>query len=618
MTLLDGGDSLEALAELPTIAHPTASPDGEAVALYYDGTGRNELHVVDVETGTLTQWSDGEVPGDPRWHVEWSADGDRVFFHRDEAGDEQNDVYAIDAEGRVEPVVRMDGQVTVEDVGADGRTLLLGGTRDGQRNLYCHDLRTGETTKLTEYERPVRNAELSPDCEHVAYATNETADFENLDVYVAAADGSDPRVLPIGETGAETVPVDWGPGGNRLLVADNSADLMRSAVYDLETGGVHWFGSGYEEEPHCFLPDGERVVALRTREATTLPVVYDVGGRGEEPVYLPEGVSSFGRTATLGDDRLLLTHTTPTQRPEVLVYDLATKEASTVLGAEYGPFSPSDFAEAEYVTVESDGVPATRQAAVEHEPAASLEIGALLYDSGARPSPLVVTPHGGPRTMNTKAFDRYAQFLVQQGYSVLQVNYRGSSGRGRSFVRELYDDRGGAEQGDVATVTEHVVAERIWIDPDRVAVFGASYGGDSTYWQLVQYPDLYDAGVAWTGLTDRPRMYETTMPHYRTELLEKTLETPADTPDQYRERSPVDYVSNLSAPLLVLHDVTDRGVPGSQARRFRRALDTYGYTEAEEGDYEYVELGGESHVPSDVEQKKRRFRLLADFLDRRL
>ena len=70
-------DVLEALASLPTMAHPTSSPDGSEVALYYDVTGRNELHVLDTETGELTQWSDGEVPRNARWFVKWSADGER-------------------------------------------------------------------------------------------------------------------------------------------------------------------------------------------------------------------------------------------------------------------------------------------------------------------------------------------------------------------------------------------------------------------------------------------------------------------------------------------------------------------------------------------------------------
>ncbi|WP_276270747.1 S9 family peptidase [Haloarcula litorea] len=614
----DADDVLESLAELPTLAHPTASPDGSKVAYYHDVTGRNELHVLDVETGETEQWSDGEVPRNARWHVEWDADGERVFFHLDDSGDEQNDVYAIDAEGTVEPVVEMDGQVAVHDVSEDGETLLVGSTRDGQMNLYAHDLASGETTKLTDYDRAVWTGLFSPDGDRIAYVTNESDDFDNMDVYVADADGSNPRNLAVGETGAEAGPADWGPDGQRLLVSDNSTDLGRSGVYHLDSGEVEWFESEFEEQPHCFTADGEGFVAIRTREAAKMPVVYDLdSGEGRE-LALPEGVASPAGESHLADDRLLLTHTTPTRRPDLLAYDLESDETETLIEAEYGPFSPAEFADAEYVTFESDGVPETRQAAVEHDPYDTLEIGGLLYDSGERPSPLIVNPHGGPRAMDTKSFDLYTQFLVAQGYSVLQVNYRGSTGRGRSFVRELYDDWGGAEQGDVAVGAEHVLAEYDWLDEDRVTVFGGSYGGYSAYWQLVQYPDLYAAGIAWIGLTDLDDQYENTMPHFRTELMEKNIGTPAENPEFYRERSPVEYVENLSAPLFVLHGVNDRRVPVSQARLFREALDEYGYTEGEDADYEYEELGEEGHASSDIDQKIRLFRLLADFLDRRV
>ncbi len=92
--------------------------------------------------------------------------------------------------------------------------------------------------------------------------------------------------------------------------------------------------------------------------------------------------------------------TTPTRRPELLTYDLATDESEPLVEAEYGPFSPNVFADAEYCTIESDGVPDTRQAAVEYDPYDTLDIGCLLYDSGERPSPLIVNPHGGPRGMD--------------------------------------------------------------------------------------------------------------------------------------------------------------------------------------------------------------------------
>ena len=84
-------DAIEALARLPTIAHPTVSPDGDEVAFYYDETGRNEIHVLDRTTGERRQWSNGDVPRNARWYLEWGADGDRVYFHRDEDGDEQPD-----------------------------------------------------------------------------------------------------------------------------------------------------------------------------------------------------------------------------------------------------------------------------------------------------------------------------------------------------------------------------------------------------------------------------------------------------------------------------------------------------------------------------------------------
>ena len=614
-------DVLEALASLPTLAHPTVSPDGSEVAFYYDVTGRNELHVLDLETGDLEQWSDGEVPRNARWFVEWAADGDAVYFHLDDDGDEQNDVYRISRDGDVEPVVEMDGQAMLHDVGENGDALLVGSSRDGQMNVYRHDLAASETTKITNHDRAVWGSLLSPDGDHVAYSTNESDDYDNRDVYVAAADGSAVRNLDIGDVGAEAMPVDWHPDGDRLLVTDNTPDLSRIGVYDLDADDVTWYGDGeYEEGGQFFTEDGDRIVGIRSRDAVSMPVVYDLETGDGRELDLPDGVAGFGMAgdASISASEVALTHTTPTTRTELLAYDLDADETETLVEPEYGPFEPADFADAEYLTVESDGVPETDQHAVDHDPYEAFDVGALLYDSGERPSPLIVNPHGGPRARDTMSFDLYTQVLASMGFAVLKVNYRGSTGRGREFVEELIDDWGGAEQGDVATAAEHVLDDRDWLDDDRVVVFGGSYGGYSAYWQAVQYPDLYDASVAWIGLTDLEDMYENTMPHYRTELMEKYLGSPEDSPELYAERSPVNYVENVDAPMFLIHGVNDRRVPVSQARIFRDALDDAGYDAGERGDYEYEELGEEGHASSDQDQKLRMFRLLEGFLDRRV
>ncbi|WP_247728926.1 S9 family peptidase [Halovivax limisalsi] len=615
---------LEELASLPTLAHPTTSPDGDAVACFYDITGRNELHVVDAETGEMNQWSDGTVPRSARWFGVWDATGERIFYHRDEGGDEENDIYALSPDGTAEPIVELDGQVVIHDVGDDGRTLLAAANRDGQMNLFRHDLETSETTKVTDYDLAVWNGILAPDCERMAYAANETDDLTNRDAYVAAVDGSNPRRLDVGESGAETVPIAWGPEGRRLLLGDDSTDLARFGVYDLEADAVAWYEDGpYEERAVAFVGDGSRVLANRLRDVRSIPVVYDLEtGRARE-LDVPDGVSDLGATwsapsCVLDDSRIVVRHTTPTKRPELLVYDLETDSYEVLLEPEYGPFDRTDFPDAEHFTFTSNGIPETSPAAVDHDPYEELEIDALFYDSGERPSPLVVAPHGGPRARDTKRFSLLPPLLVSLGFSVLQVNYRGSTGRGREFVERLIGDWGGAEQGDVATAVERVVETREWIDDDRTVVFGGSYGGYSAYWQLVQYPELYDAGIAWIGVTDLEDMHENTFDHYRTGLMERYLGTPEENPELYEERSPVAHVTNLDAPLLMAHGVNDNRVPVSQARIFRDALLEAGYEEGPDGDFEYEELGDEGHASSDQAQKLRTFRLLADFLERRV
>lgn len=612
-------DALEELANLPSFHHPTADPDGSAIAMYYDVTGRNEVHVLDPDSGTLSQWSDGEVPRNARWYLNW-ANGE-VLFHLDEAGNEQNDIWALDADGNSRPLVEQEGQCLIGTVDPDGSFLLFGSNRDGQLNIFRYEFEDETITKLTEYDRAIRGGELSPDGEQIAFATNETDDFDNRDVYVMDADGSDPRNLEIGDIGAEAQPVDWTPDGDAILVTDNTPDLGRVGLYDLETDAVTWYGDGtYEEQAISVMPDGERIVATRMRDAMSIPIVYDIEtGEGRE-LDVPNGVAMFNPVGevALSDTEVLFGFTTPTRRNELWRYDLDTDEHEVLLGAEYGPFSPDDFASATFERVTSDGVPTTRQAAIEHDPADELEVETLFFDSGHRPSPLLVNPHGGPRGRDSRRFNLYTQTLISLGFSVLQVNYRGSTGRGREFVERLIRDWGGAEQGDVAVATEHVLDRYEWLDENRVAVFGGSYGGYSAYWQLVQYPDLYDVGVAWIGVTDLEDIYENTMPHYRTELMEKYMGTPEENPDLYEERSPVTYAENLSAPLLIAHGVNDRRVPVSQARIFRDALLDAGFGEGADGDFEYVELGKEGHASTDQDQKLRMFRTLEDFLTRRI
>ena len=251
-----------AIRALRTQAHPIASPDGDRIALYYDITGRNELHVMDLETGELEQWSAGDVLRNARWYVRWGADGARIYFHNDEAGDEQNNIHPIDKSGTAEPVIEQDGQTVLFEATED--FLVIGSTRDGQMNRYRYDIATEAISKLTDYARAVFTATESPARELLAYSTNETDDFDNQDVYVADTDGSDPTNLEIGEVGVEAHPEDWGLHDHRLLVSDNTTDLGRTGVYDLDDEEIEWYGDAdCDESPVALIsaPETEKTAS---------------------------------------------------------------------------------------------------------------------------------------------------------------------------------------------------------------------------------------------------------------------------------------------------------------------------------------------------------------------
>lgn len=592
---------IEELASLPTFYHPTANDAGDEIAIYYDETGRNELYTIDAETGERTQLSDGNVPRDAKYPIRYGPDGNRLYFHQDEGGDEQNDIKVIDRGGVVETLIESEGQSILTDISPDGSRLLYASTVGEQMNLYVFDCDTEETIQITDYEFPTQLGLYSPSGDRIAYATNETEDLDNLDTYVADADGSNPRKLSVGERGAETEVVDWGPRGDRLLLADNSTDASRCGVFDLESESVTWYThADTVESPVAFLPDGERFLATRTRECAVVPVVYDLDAGTNRELDLPEGVttvpfySSYRKTAVLSETEIVLGHQTPTERPSLLVYDLVTDEVRTLVEPEYGEIDPDAFVDCTYERFES------------HD---SLEIEALVYDSGVRPSPVIAKIHGGPPAQDQRSFDLYAQFLVSRGYSVLEVNYRGSTGRGREFKNMINDDWGGDEQADIAAGVKWL-ADQEWVDDDRIAVVGGSYGGYSTFMQLLQYPDLYAAGVARVGITDLQSLYEESMPHFKT-ILEKYLGEPDANGELYRERSPITHVSNLQAPLCIIHGVNDPRCPISQARLFRDELEAQGYEE--DVDFEYTELE-EGHGSSDIDQKIRGFRILSEFL----
>lgn len=605
---------LEELARLPSFAGVKASPDGERIAFYWDRTGRFELYELDLRDRTWRAVTDGEAPRQLHAGFVWSPEGDRIVFNKDVEGDERQALHVLDL--KAGGVTALDHAPTSMDyaveVHPDGRRILVNSTRGGQMNVHLYDLGRGDEaawTALTAFPAPASAVGFSPDGTLIAFNANESGDFKNGDGYVMNADGSEVRRVFSVRPGAKDTLSAWHPDGRRLAVTSDASLGRRVGLLDLASGETRWFtpdDEAIEEYAGRFSPDGRRLAVIRSREATLMPVLYDVEtGEAHEPA-LPPGVASSAEFV-LGGEKLLVTHSTGARRPELLLHDLATDTSEVLLPADYGSIDPDAFVAGEYLRYPTfDG----------------REVPAILHvPHGAKPGdrlPALVHVHGGPTGQFWRGFDLYAQFLASRGYVVLSPNIRGSTGYGVAWRDANLRDWGGSDLEDVAAGADFLKSLP-FVDPARVGVFGGSFGGYMSYIAAVKKPNVFRVAVPIVGITDLHRLYEDNarvMPQLGYYFRSMMGDPEADA-DLWRDRSAITHAEHLRARMLILHGTNDPRCPVNQARGFRDRLVELGRREGE--DFEYHEFEDEGHGSGgDIAGKIRSYRLLADFLARRL
>lgn len=228
--------------------------------------------------------------------------------------------------------------------------------------------------------------------------------------------------------------------------------------------------------------------------------------------------------------------------------------------------------------------------------------------------PLVVLAHGGPAAQDVAGFDWWAQALASRGYAVLQSNFRGSTGYGRDFLEAGYGEWGRKMQTDLSDGVRWLAAEGI-IDPARVCIVGASYGGYAAMAGLTLDRDIYRCGVSVNGVSDLRRMVN----------REARAERRGDNQTvRYWNRfmgavrlndraldalSPAYLAASVGSPLLLIHGKDDTVVPIEQSRVMAEALRLAGKP------FEFVELPGEDHWLSRSATRQQMLLETARFLE---
>ncbi|MGH7754002.1 MAG: alpha/beta hydrolase family protein, partial [Gemmatimonadales bacterium] len=156
--------------------------------------------------------------------------------------------------------------------------------------------------------------------------------------------------------------------------------------------------------------------------------------------------------------------------------------------------------------------------------------------------------------------------LVERGFLVFEVDYRGSTGYGRDFRAGVMGHLGGRDLEDELAGVDYLRG-RGDVDPERIGIYGGSYGGFMALMGLFQHPDVYASGAALRFVADW-RSYHRGNPVY----CRQRLGRPEDNPEAYRRSSPIEFASGLAGPLLLLHGVLDSNVPFQDCVRLVDAL----------------------------------------------
>ncbi len=207
--------------------------------------------------------------------------------------------------------------------------------------------------------------------------------------------------------------------------------------------------------------------------------------------------------------------------------------------------------------------------------------------------PLIVMVHGGPTARAYSHFDIQKQFWLSNGFAILDVNHRGSSGYGRKYRDSLYSHWGEKDAADVFHGVQYLISENR-VDGSKVVIRGKSAGGYAVLRALTEYPDMFKAGSSYYGIGNLATLAETTHKfekHYTDRLVGEPYdsETGSRQESQYQLRSPSNYMEKVTAAMIIFQGEDDKIVPLEVAQEIVDNLEANGV------EYQYIKYPNEGH-----------------------
>ena len=579
-------------------ANPKFSPNGSSIAfIRTDSTGINQIWLLQMSGGEAAMITSlKENVRDFSWKPDSSGFAAVSDVNPDYANENEHDETDV---------------VSITRIRYRHDELRWRG--DSGTQIFDVDISTRESKQLTSDDGDQGIPSWSPDGSKLAFISDAMPDRDfHAENEVRVLELSSGKIASWSKGIADACSVNWLPDGDSLAIIGSEDFRLHSyyqgSIYILKPdsdpiritdnnvapiGGSHPAKNG---SPLIINPDGTILFAGQSGAESHI-YRSKIGESGQNKI-----VNLGGQlTSCEFDDthnQFACIYSTPERSPEVFLGTLSDNSLHMVsdLNAEY--FSNRLIGATERFSINRSGL--------------DIE-SVLLYPANFDPSkkyPLVVNIHGGPHGLFANSFDITRQLLSSNGYFVLAVNPRGTSTYGKEYMLPVLGDWGGEDYNDIMAALDHVCDED-YIDTERLAVTGYSYGGFMSSW-AIGHTDRFKCAVIGAPVTNIASFYGTA--DIGVNFGERQMGgSRPEIKDEYDFRSPLSYAENVSTPALLMHGDSDYRVPISQSEEYFVTLKRLGKV------VEFVRFSGQNHGlmrTGDLKMRKEYLTRMLQWIDR--
>ena len=580
------------------------SPDNKQVAFISNITGRNNIWIVSADGGWPNQLT---VSNQRQSSITWAPNGRWIAYQSDYDGNEQWDIFLVSPKSGQVMNITNTAEISEENPtwSPDGEFLAYT-VKPKDSPTHEIDIMEVATKKVrhitvnTPKDLSNFNPVWSKNGKSIVFTQANSAGKDSNIFIADVATGKATNLTQ--HEGEHTFSAsDISPDGKTVLITSNAGNGYDNVgLLDVASKKITWLTRDkWEINSGGFSPNGKRLTWTANVDGNGELFIYDIETRQAHALPLPKGVnSSAGDTTAFSRDgsRMLVAHNGPNAPNDIWVYDFPAAKLHQLTHSLIAGIRSEDMVEPFLVHYPSkDG---------------KWQISAFVYvpynaeKNGQNAA--IVYIHGGPTSQTTNSFNRNIQFLVNQGFFVIAPNYRGSTGYGKEFMDADRFDMGGGDLEDVISAAEWI-KKTGYLDPKKVAVMGGSYGGYLTMMAVTKAPDLWAAGVPIVPFVNWFTEVENEDPELRQYDL-ATMGDPVKNKERFQERSPINFVDQIKAPLLLLAGGHDPRCPKTEAEQVASAI------KKRNGVAELKVYENEGHGFAKVENQIDAYTRVADFL----